>query len=125
VPGTMQGTNYFNADWKTGEGGSWEHWAIVNGELTVAEGTAVQDCTMGIEGIEAASAAAIPNPFNEHITVGTDQAAIFIYDFTGKIIFEDGHYNGYRINTSGFARGIYFIHMTVDGKRTAHKIIKE
>lgn len=41
IKGTADGSNNFNLnDWKTGNGGSWEHWYVDNGVLKEKEGTA-------------------------------------------------------------------------------------
>lgn len=46
VPGTMQGTNTFSlADWRTGSGGEWQDWRIVQGVFTTAPGEPMPDCT--------------------------------------------------------------------------------
>ncbi len=43
VPGLMQGGNWFNLnDWKTGSGGSWEHWTAESGLFSAQQGTVVE-----------------------------------------------------------------------------------
>jgi cyanophycinase-like exopeptidase len=51
VPGTMQGTNTFSlADWRTGAGGDWQDWRIVQGVFTTAPGEPMPDCTTAVPG---------------------------------------------------------------------------
>ena len=43
VPGLMQGGNWFDLnDWKTGSGGSWEHWTVQAGSFAALPGSPME-----------------------------------------------------------------------------------
>lgn len=127
VPGTMEGTHYFDLNmWEDGNmsGGTWEHWTVINGELVVTDGTPAEFCVLDTPVFSEKNLAAYPNPFTDHIALGTDSAAVEIYDMAGKKVFSDAGYNGGMIATSGFAPGLYLVTIEENGKTTTKKMIK-
>lgn len=56
VPGLMQGGNWFDLnDWKTGNGGTWEHWTVQAGSFSAQPGTITGCDGVGVEEMAQAS----------------------------------------------------------------------
>jgi cyanophycinase-like exopeptidase len=70
VKGNPEGSNTFNLnDWKTGSGGTWEHWAVNVGMLGIEEGTA-PNCTLtSLDALDKQRGGALfyPNPAGDHV----------------------------------------------------------
>jgi len=66
-----------------------------------------------------------PNPTKNILNIQTnlEEVVYYLYDFTGKIIFE-GKGNG-EIDLLQYASGVYFLNINYDGKSYNKKIIKE
>lgn len=126
VPGTMNGTNYFDVtDWVDGThlGGSWEHWSITNGVFNAVAGTPIF-CELATDQFTASSVSVRPNPFADFIEIDTENPWVSIYDATGKKVFENREMNDNRINTSHFSSGLYFVRIEKDSKSVTQKLIK-
>jgi cyanophycinase-like exopeptidase len=127
VPGTMNGTNYFDvADWVDGDniGGNWEDWSVQNGTLTTVPGTQIQ-CELATNQFEVPLPSATPNPFHDFVEISNaDDASVSIYDAFGKKIFETSELHENRIDTSDFSDGLYFVRIEKDGKSTVKKLLK-
>ncbi|MBX2980057.1 MAG: cyanophycinase [Flavobacteriales bacterium] len=49
VAGTMQGTNTFDLnDWRSGSGGTWESWSVLQGQFSVVPGDPAPDCITAV-----------------------------------------------------------------------------
>lgn len=49
VPGTVSGNNYFELDvWEVGNGSTWEHWYVNNGNFVAESGLPIV-CNLSIE----------------------------------------------------------------------------
>lgn len=125
VPGTMNGTNYFQlSDWQTGSGGSWENWTANSGVFASAVGTPV-NCSLGINDFVNKNLKIYPVPFDNLITIkGIEKANIKIFDINGKKNFEGNFENEAEIITTDFSTGIYTISIEKEGKINTKKIIK-
>jgi cyanophycinase-like exopeptidase len=125
VPGTMNGTNSFElSDWKTGSGGNWENWKVINGSFSSVSGT-VPNCTLSLEGFSDGKISVYPVPFSNQINFeGFENAFVTISDTAGKIIFQKHVSKNELIETSGFASGTYIVSIATEGKKSVQKIIK-
>jgi len=127
VPGTMNGTNYFEVNnWKEaiGFGGSWENWSVDHGVFSTVAGTA-PDCILATQTFELPSAAATPNPFTDFIEIdAAENASVSIFDALGKKVFESLEMKQSRINTADFASGLYFVKIEKAGQSTTKKLLK-
>ncbi len=125
VPGTINGTNYFQlSDWQTGSGGSWENWSVNNGVFNSAVGN-LSNCSLSNADFFLDKLAISPVPFSNEITIDTfENTTIKIYDFTGKLMFEKFFENSIKINTNDFSKGIYLISIEQDGKIINKKVVK-
>ena len=64
VPGTMNGTNYFDLSngWQNGGvGGNWEHWSVNNGVFSAVAGTG-QNCVLDNQNFDEKEIIFYPNP---------------------------------------------------------------
>ncbi len=127
VPGTMNGTNYFDINvWENavGSGGSWENWSVVNGVLNVVNGVA-PNCILGNNGFDQEEIKVFPNPFDEFIAFdGIENASVEIFDSLGKKIFSQSNFGNQNINTSSLSSGLYFVRMEKEGKILTKKMFK-
>ncbi|MGK4567705.1 T9SS type A sorting domain-containing protein [Flavobacterium sp. 3HN19-14] len=126
VPGTANGTNYFNlSDWQTGSGGSWENWKVINGVFSSGAGTA-STCILGVEDFTGQNVTVYPVPFDTEIRFnGLDKATVIITDSQGRKVYENKAVKeNETINTSNFASGIYVISIEKDGKKVTRKIVR-
>lgn len=125
VPGTMNGTHYFDVNiWENGigSGGSWENWSVVNGVFTAAAGTA-PNCVLSGQSFEKEEVVVYPNPFGDFIAIGNaGNVSVSIYNALGQKIYADPEIE--RIDTSGFSSGLYLLEIEKNGQKTIRKIIK-
>lgn len=128
VPGTMNGTNYFDVNnWQdgNGSGGSWEHWSVLNGTFSANPGTA-PDCILAKQDFNAENdISAVPNPFQEFIEIiAAGNCAVEMYDMLGKKVFESALAENNKIDTTVFPNGLYVVKIHKDGKTIVRKMIK-
>lgn len=125
VPGTMDGVNTFDlSDWKTGVGGSWEHWKVLNGAFSFAVGTAA-NCTLGVNDFPNEDISIYSIPFDNEIHLdGIESGIMKITDVNGKVVLEQKFTKNQTIETSSFSSGIYFVSIESNGKKAVRKIVK-
>lgn len=125
VPGTMNGTNYFElSDWQTGSGGFWRHWWTYGGGSGYVPGTAL-NCTLASADFEKQTVQIAPVPFDDEISViGFNNGNIKVYDSTSRLILEQLIRGETKINTADFASGIYTISIESGSVKVTKKIIK-
>ena len=128
VPGTMQGTNYFDVNiWENavGSGGNWENWAVVNGSLNVTNGAAPV-CNLTTNNFILGSFLVAPNPFQNYISFEKEvNGTIEIYDGLGKRVFINENFSGKNINTTNFLKGFYFLRVISEDVNFTRKIVKQ
>lgn len=125
VPGTMEGTNYFELnDWTTGSGGTWEHWSVSDGAFMAVEGTQAAPCLVGTEKWDAHALIPSPNPFDNILVLPNGVFNVTIHDVSGKAV-HSGTYDGGSIDTSGLAPGLYFVQLTKNGQSETYKMAKK
>ena len=125
IPGTMNGTNYFQlSDWQSGSGGSWEHWSVDGGNLLQVNGTA-PNCVLELEDFSKEAVTISPVPFDSQITInGFKNGTVTIFDTNGKLVFESNLQDTKSIDTSEFLSGVYMAVLANAGKTVTKKIIK-
>lgn len=124
VPGTMQGTNWFDlADWQTGSGGDWQHWTATNGTFASAVGTA-STCELATDSFSVSDISLTPNPFSDKISLqNVDAAKVSVFDMNGKKVFSENSVSG-EIFTDKLSPGTYLIKVEQAGKTSTRKMIK-
>ncbi|HEY1040135.1 MAG TPA: T9SS type A sorting domain-containing protein, partial [Bacteroidia bacterium] len=132
VKGTQNGSNTFNlVDWKTGSGGTWEHWYVSNGVFQTGSGTE-PNCTLVSLSENSLSAARLyPNPVSDGVLTleltSDEQVDITIYDVQGKQLkfWKGNRAPVFSINVSAFEPGFYFVELkTGTGSAIQKMIIK-
>lgn len=85
VPATESGENYFDLnDWVSGEGGYWENWYVVEGELHRSDDELAPDCVIGITEKENNLFTLFPNPTHSAVNIQLSEP------FSGKWQIADG-----------------------------------
>lgn len=123
VKGTTGGVNSFDLnDWKSGTGGSWEHWYVDNGVLNEVAGTAPNCSGLALRETEGSSFKVYPNPASEaiHLDIsGLNEAPETVHvrnalGQTVKTIFveEEDEIN---INVDALPAGVYMLRLVRNG----------
>lgn len=124
VPGTMNGTNYFEVNnWESGtySGGSWEDWGILNGVLNVTVSGIPINCILNNSDFENEDFILLPNPVENTLNIdGLSNYIYQIYDAQGRFIFNSQLKDSNQIDVSTLLEGIYFIKF-FDGKAIINK----
>lgn len=121
--GTLDGSANFNLNtWLEGNGGSWENWAVENGNLQEVNNTSQPDCNLNIN--EETFDFKIKNPIQSHELI---QMPLFINSI--QIVNELGVNCEFEIvetNTISLTHphaGIYFLSFENDGRTHFCKLI--
>ncbi len=115
VPGIANGANSFNlANWKTGVGGSWQDWYVVNGVLQTITPSAAPDCnpitSLAERNKNVCIISLFPNPVTDILNFTyTKNYSIEIYDIYSKLILQNETNSTPQINVSGLKQGYYFL----------------
>lgn len=125
VPGTMNGTHYFNLDdWQTGSGGTWEDWSVNNGTFATASGV-INNCALNVNDFATTEFTITPVPFQEEINLqNSGKTEFVIYDIQGRTVIQDSFSDAIKIDTAHLQSGIYILKVTSNGKTSSQKIIK-
>ncbi|MCG8330373.1 MAG: Type 1 glutamine amidotransferase-like domain-containing protein [Chitinophagales bacterium] len=106
LPGNIAGSNYFDLNnWETGEGGDWQNWFVIDGELSQIE-TLNGDCsetltsTFEIDNENVLTVS--PNPFQQNIRIKishpqSSHQTIRIFNLMGQVLLEK-QFSGKEIN---------------------------
>lgn len=124
VPGTMQGTHWFDlSDWHTGSGGEWRHWTVASGVFSDLPGTE-STCSLETRSNHLSSVFFSPNPFSDRISVeGISGGRVAIFDVMGKVIFSSVIENG-EILTADLPSGLYLVKVESESGSVVKKMIK-
>jgi len=77
VHGTSSGANTFNLnDWKTGTGGRWQHWSVVNGIFNSVDGSAIDCASASLTNQEISPLLIYPNPFEDIVSIENSNSSI-------------------------------------------------
>ncbi|MDR6966033.1 cyanophycinase-like exopeptidase [Flavobacterium arsenatis] len=125
VPGTMNGTNYFNlGDWQTGSGGIWEDWSVNSGTFSSVAGMA-NACNLNVSDFESEKFSVAPVPFQQEINLKNAGKNNFsIYDIQGRIVLQNSFSDKIKIDTSNLQSGIYILKVISNGRTSSQKVIK-
>ena len=125
VPGTQTGENTFSiSDWKTGSGGTWEHWFVDDGTISYTPGENPNCDILGLNTFEELQVSVYPNPFIDHIYVtSATEIEYVIYDLFGREIKTETLKTGV-INTHKLSSGIYFLNIFSEQKSKIVKLYK-
>lgn len=125
VPGTMNGSHYFNlSSWElpVASGGSWEHWSVVNGVLNVTAGDA-PNCILSAPDDSPETVNIGPNPFKDVVSIqNVTSGKVLIFDLSGKKVMEAEVTD--EIPVSSLVRGMYLVKIESEGKTVSKKLVK-
>jgi len=127
LKGTANGDNTFSlADWKTGNGGTWENWFVSNGTLNLQAGT-VPDCaTSSVNPTERSQIPVLyPNPAVDLVTFEMKESNscnyyLEILNTAGIIVktYVEKFKSPFSIDISNLEPGFYFLRLTTGKLKT-------
>lgn len=127
VPGTMNGSNYYNVNnWSNGigSGGNWENWSVNNGNFITAIGVA-PTCNLNNQNFDLDEMTLYPNPAQDFIKLESfENAEISIYDSQGKLIQKINSLDSKLIDISSYPKGVYLIKIFDSNKFKTKKFFK-
>lgn len=131
VPGTIDGMNTFDLnDWETGNGGSWEHWFAIEGELSQVATDSICNLSTAVSTIFSENEFKIyPNPVENELTIDFSnknlEGKIQVMDVFGKVVFErKGKNFNEKINVEKLNSGIYFLVIEKNGVKMSERFFK-
>ena len=129
VKGTSAGANGFSLmDWKTGTGGTWENWWVINGNFMTAPGNPI-NC--GLSYLEEETPGSIyifqnttENTLNLELKNSRIQSYVLI-DSSGNEFFREEGLSKRRISKSieGIPPGVYFLRIQTENKEFNHRLM--
>jgi len=126
VKGTQTGSNTFDlTDWKTGSGGAWQNWSVVDGNFTTQTGAAIDCNTSEIDKLTI-SHKIYPNPANDFIRIEGDAIeSVEVFSVNGSVI-QSYVYNSELaiLDVSSLEAGAYFIQINHKDAATVLKFVK-
>lgn len=113
VKGTMNGANFLNlTDWKTGTGGSWEHWWVNNGTLQTGAGT-MPNCLTSVENVnpQNVSLKLYPNPAEGRLFIESAVSQTMrLYAVDGRVVLEHALQSGRNeLSLESIPSGVYYV----------------
>ena len=133
VKGTTSGSNTFDLnDWKTGTGGTWEHWYVDNGVLHQVPGSAPNcDNTAIVATTHSKDFIIFPNPAQDYVHLrfnfsNKELAAIQIRNAIGQTIkvISTMRNQTVLINTANWNPGMYLVKVRMkDGKILTQRLL--
>lgn len=124
--GTLTGVQTFDlSDWKTGNGGVWEHWSVDGGVLNIGPGTSPECNTGELSELLNSNKLVFPNPnISGQFNLISDAISIEeVVDLKGRTIPFVKLENSYEILSK--EKGIYFITVnTMFGKQIVRFLIQ-
>jgi cyanophycinase-like exopeptidase len=125
VIGNMSGSNSLDLnDWKTGAGGEWKHWSVVNGTFSETNGT-IPDCSIaGVLEEDHPVFTLFPNPVTEgifQINGISDHDEVELFTVFGESVSIEPIDND-SYSSKGLTKGIYLLIITSEGKKTMMKL---
>ena len=118
VPATIGGENYFDLnDWNSGDGGEWENWYAINGELSREPEPNAPGCILRSEFIEKLEISIYPNPTSDKLKIEglNGESEYEIIDRTGRFIQRGRSLSG-EISVQGIAKGIYTLKLRSENR---------
>jgi hypothetical protein len=129
VPGTMNGTHYFDINvWEdgVGSGGSWENWSVNNGIFNAVSALPFTCSPLSGSLFTENSILLFPNPVQQTLYIeGVSNAEYTIYDSTGRETTNLCAVNLNAIQVSGLSSGFYFVKIKTGDKTILKKFVKQ
>lgn len=132
VKGTANGSYTFDLnDWSTGQGGTWLHWSVVEGNFIERPGSQVSCLPLAIDRInEDEEVKIFPNPTPDQLTIQLKKGNITylsLRDFQSKLIIEQRpiHTSSTIINLDTLPTGIYILMIQIGTETISRKLIKK
>lgn len=125
VPGTDNGTNYFNiADWSTGSGGTWQDFYVNNGTFATISDTN-PNCVLSVNEFDVSAVDVFPNPFSNQITIRSNSQdyKVSMFDMLGKQLPIHKTLNG-TIDTTDLSSGLYVLKVASGTTEKTFKLVK-
>lgn len=125
VPGTDNGTHYFNiADWQTGSGGTWQDFYVNNGTFATISDTN-PNCALSVDEFDDASVNVFPNPFSDKIKILStiQDYKVKLFDVFGKQLSIQETMDG-SIDTTHLSSGLYVLTVVSGNREKSFKLIK-
>ena len=130
LPATPSAANYFDLnDWRGGEGGEWQNWYVVNGELTMVGNQLIPNCMVGLREENKADLKIYPNPTSEKLTIELNRVGTAMWqviDVSGRMILS-GQIDSNKsesIDVSSLHPGIYNLVLNSDQKTISSRFLK-
>jgi cyanophycinase-like exopeptidase len=131
VKGTLNGENTFNLnDWKTGRGGEWKNWYVVDGKFAEVSNDQIQCWPLSVDNKSNLSdnLNIFPNPTDNKLNISSNEniLKIEIYNLQGtlqKKLIDNKKF----IETSieDLQMGIYIIRIITQNNEFINKLIKD
>lgn len=129
IPGTATGNNSFDVyDWESGNGGSWEHWWVENGNLETEIGTAIDCESLNTVDFENKKVHIYPNPFTHRLYVDFPDelivTSVTIFDLNGRKYLFSKKVDSSILQVEDLPTGIYFLQLQTNQGVITEKLIK-
>ncbi|MDG1915722.1 MAG: T9SS type A sorting domain-containing protein [Crocinitomix sp.] len=99
--------------------------AVCDAGCTASE-TIEVGCQVGIEELNGLAVSIYPNPTKDNIIIQSPEAFVYsIVTINGKTILNGNGVKNEEISLSEFAKGIYFVHLTIEDQTKTIKVIKQ
>ena len=132
MKGTVSGSNTFDLnDWKTGTGGTWLNWSVINGTFSEQPGNAINCSPNSVHDYSLPDDIIIsPNPSADWIFLSSEKMDLVdcmcsVYNSLGrKMAVELNYHSGKKvgINLNGLETGVYFLQITGKGNKPTHHV---
>jgi len=129
--GTSDGTNTFDlSDWKTGNGGTWEHWSASLGFFIDGSGTPINCTVVSVEElVDEVRITISPNPIQGRFNLEATQEirSVKIFDIKGKLLLSKEQLSGtsLQVDSTHLPSGVLYLEVQTKSGATQQKIIKQ
>lgn len=127
VPGTDEGSNYFDlSDWETGSGGEWQNWFVNNGTLTKTAGVNPECGSLSVDEYNALTVKVYPNPVTSLLNIEVESLIehINITNVLGQTVMVQDNLVNKTINVSSLKAGVYFLNISSNNQNQVIRFIK-
>ena len=130
LPATNTGENYFDLnDWRAGEGGEWQNWYVIEGELTMVGDQSPPSCMVGLHEKSEGDLKLYPNPACDKLTIELSKAGIaewHVIDVSGRMVLSGriDTNNSESIDVSSLKSGVYNVVLNSDHTTISSPFLK-